>query len=1077
MILQSESGLTSQEYSDVVAAFGDPIAKVSLEQYSLSLVQQVGGGAGAANTSFDAIVVGDVVVRAWATTDTITVEALASEDAGDEAWASQNLTATNIDLDVGLTLAASGDTVRVFWWDGTTIKYFESLDNGTTWGAAQSVYAKGNVYLLAATSLTRVHIFSQQSGGSYRLHVGEYNGSWAETDSDIYWPFLPGSFDAISVSALDDGAAATSDILAFSTDFPPMVQVGVENTLLTRDYERVRGIAIIRFQNGRWSDHYSVDLIDNLYGASEREYVRLSNYDDLLFLTYRRIDGDSDYAHSSVAVTRSKTGIHWEQPYLLGDITNSPAMLLKRSVHAYIVSAEDTWRSPSSGYVGDSQVTQDVSDRVISLTSRMGDIQEMQIALSNPEGVLDSTSPLGDDVAIQAIIREGWIVGGAELLVQTAIVDIDSISQSLQIPTDHKILVSRDVLARLMTTNADYVQEWQSQQVSGDNYQGADATKYSGMHHTAAILGHWETEDNTLKLSSSKVPGVAFHTGVSNAWNGTVRAKCKSGATDSADYVGVVFRAYDYENLWYAVYDADNDVVKLVERRLNVDTLVAESGAMGWSHNQFYGLQVDFRYNKLAVYTSADFITYLSQLSYTMQGVSVPGAAWGDIPILSGAMGYLGFGFSEVQTGGWPTTPDPPPWPEDPVVVPSTFSDWPTEMYAGTWEMGIYHTLDMTGPDDPTQPIWLPINAGLPSTDVGGETKYLVRQLMLDPLRPQTVQYCIMGDSISGDAVYRRMNGGTWELRLNTYNIANIAPVPGGHYQFYFLAVNQLKSNAYAGHVYVVIADVGEVAPIYILKSVDYGSTWEYQEIPTRASALVGAMGTMVAYGDLYNISYNNHPGGRTVLAHTSDGGETWYRYDDGLGNSVWKSYLYLSETEFLETGAIYSNSNADVISEFNLAIITNYNVIQFTAQMLPSRFNGFDPSYTDFHLGPERTDAMWMSPYNSSIGRLLRDGIMWRTVNKWYDFEGFPVVPDSITPPGFGSIRVPTSDDDKIFLGRDTSLSSIHPGHVYVTDDETNTAPIDKSGIDPDNVLTSVSIPYTGSGLCFEGMQPVIWL
>jgi hypothetical protein len=58
--------------------------------------------------------------------------------------------------------------------------------------------------------------------------------------------------------------------------------------------------------------------------------------------------------------------------------------------------------------------------------------------------------------------------------------------------------------------------------------------------------------------------------------------------------------------------------------------------------------------------------------------------------------------------------------------------------------------------------------------------------------------------------------------------------------------------------------------------------------------------------------------------------------------------------------------------------------------------------------------------------------------------------------------------------LGR-TSVSESYPEHILVMNDESETSPIGKSGIDPENDLTTVSIPYTGGGICYEGIQPVI--
>jgi hypothetical protein len=99
------------------------------------------------------ILCNDVIVRAYrpAAANTLTIDTLADEAGGDNSWASQNLVATNITT-VPPTLAVSGSTVRVFWYDNTDIKYFESVDKGTNWGAIQTV---GTVASVCASSLHR----------------------------------------------------------------------------------------------------------------------------------------------------------------------------------------------------------------------------------------------------------------------------------------------------------------------------------------------------------------------------------------------------------------------------------------------------------------------------------------------------------------------------------------------------------------------------------------------------------------------------------------------------------------------------------------------------------------------------------------------------------------------------------------------------------------------------------------------------------------------------------------------------------------------------------------------------------
>lgn len=1056
MITLSDSGLTSDQYNALKEAYGDPAVNVMLEQYSLSLTSQAGGGGGAAYTNFDAIVVNDVIVRVWATANTINVETLASEDSGDQAWSSQALTATNIDTDVNLTLAESSDTVRVFWWDGTNLRYFESTDKGSSWGTSQAVGAVASVHLIAATSLTDLHYITATAKTNYRFHLYSYNGSWASTSSSIYWPFVPGSFDAIRANRVDDGSASSADILAFTTDFPPMVKLSVKNTDITRDYERVRGIAVIRQQNGRWSNHISMDVVDNLYEASEREHVRLSGYDDLLFLTYYRTDGDSVYSHGSVAISRSVTGMHWEQPYVLGALVEAPAMLLKRGAHAYIINSDDTYRSPSVGYTGDSRVTQDVTDRLLQLSARMGDIQEIQLALSNPEGALDNTSPFGDDVSLQAVIREGYVVDGTSITVQTAIVDVDDISQSLQMPTNHRVIAGRDMLARLLTIMADQVQEWESQQVSGDNFTGADDTKYSGMHHTAPMMGHWETDETKLKLSSNKTPGVALHTGVSNVWSGAVRSKIRTSATESADYAGIVFRAYDKSNLWYVIYESDSDKISIVERRNNVDSTKMITSTMGWSSDTWYALMAAFRYNQVRVYSSTDFVTFLLQMTYEAEGVSVPGAAWGDLPTMQGSMGYIGFGYSEEGTGGWPPLPAPIPWPSDPVYVPSQPDEWPTEMYVGTWEMGVYHTEDFTGTDEPLdQPTWTAVNAGLTANNDFPYTRYLMRQVILDPFDPSGCQYCQQRTSDTSyneyGPVFRREPPGNWTEILDYTIIDSLCGTTFG--QVFWITTNLSTDVTYTDYIYALVGDEGEFESLYILRSVDRGDNWtKIADVLDGHGYTVYWGGVLVVHGTTMYASFSRTSSPR--IMRSTDGGATWG--DSGLfGASAWIPWLASSP---LNSAYVYTRSRAP---------IGVYDLYDWTA----SGVAGPSPLQND--IGHMLTDAIWFSRNLESFQRVVKDNKIYVTTNRWHTVVDSS--PSTLDEPNVEIISAPIEDDeDKIILGR-TAASEPVPEHIFVIDGDTETELIPKSGVDPENDLSTVSIRYTGDGLCYTGLQPVV--
>jgi len=691
MILESETSLTPPQYAALLAAVDDPTIRLQLKQYTPEFSSHDSDGHATAIDCFDAIVCGTVVVRVYrpnVPANTLTVDTLADEAGGDESWASQNLVATNITGVVPPTLAVSGNTVRAFWYDNTTIKYFESVDNGASWGAAQTVGAVSGVTFLAATALTRCHYTTTTASNNTQFHVYIYSGAWAATDSILYWPFVPTSMDAIEGNQLDDGASATNDIIAISTDYPPIIATKVAGTEVYNELERVQGLAFFRYQNGKWSDHHTFDLVDRASSFPARYGVRLSKYGTLMFLCYERHDGTANYGHYGTAVTRSKTGLEWELPFLLTRNMNDPSILIKRGNHAYLINAWKTYRSMSCGYTGDAQITQDITANVTNLRVERADIASLQVTLGNPEQELDATTPLSTDAMLEAHLELGYSVGGTDLKIPVLIADVDAIGGDVRLPTDHISFDARDYLGRLLTIQADQPNEWESQVIAGDNFEaGADGTDYSGMRHTAVMDGSFKTPagENLLALISNRAPGIAFNTFCADAMNGVAQSGVMVTTTEEDDYAGLCFRAYDKRNLMAVKYDPYADKIKLYDRKNSEDTVLATSSAMGWTDDTWYWLRVRFRYGYVWVYSSTDGITWTSQIATEILGMT-SGSAWSWtnftarlIPNTSGRMGYIGLGWSDYDSvddiggGDWyPPIPDPLPPVVDPEPDPET---------------------------------------------------------------------------------------------------------------------------------------------------------------------------------------------------------------------------------------------------------------------------------------------------------------------------------------------------------------------------------------------------------------------
>lgn len=729
MISLSESGLSSANYAALLAAVDDPSLQVVLEQYSLSLTSHDSSGHASVLDSFDAIVCDDVIVRAYrSAANEITIQTLATEDGGDQAWSAKaTLTATAISATVPVTLATDGSAnVRVFYYDATAeeIEYFanaaKGVGNAASWGATTLCLAVADVEQLAAVALTRVHYTRLTSSNNRRLWVVIDDGGWAATGSSVYWPTPIDSFDAVAGNQVDDEAAAVNDVIVFSTYFPHIIGRKIENTKLVYTITQVQGIAVIRYQNGRWSDHVAIDVVDEAPSFPSRSDVRVSNYGGYHFLTYYRVDGTETYSHTAIALSRSKDGLRWELPYLLPASIDAISILLKRGDHAYLLNAKDTYRSISCGYTADCQNTQDITQYVVNRATRAGDIQQLQLTMANPEQVLDVTTPFSSDVTLQVRVKDGYWVGGSELLVQTLLADVEAIGGNLRLPQDHVSLQGRDKLARLLTLRADQVNEWESQAIGGDDFESADETAYSGMRHTAVQEGHWKTEDNELFIVPNEAPCFATNTYVSDAQNGSCQAGIQVADTESEDYAGLTFRAYDKHNNMYAAYRAEEDTIRLYSRQDNSDTLVTESAAMSWTHSTWYYLKIRFRYGYVWVYSSTDGIVWTERIATEVSGVPT-GTSWtwanfspGLIPNLSGRMGYIAHGYSDEQDE---YTPPPPPPPNGGGEDPPEQDQWYAGLTAG---FGAAYTNDIFGAAN--SQIWTFENEGLPT--VGWKTIY-----------------------------------------------------------------------------------------------------------------------------------------------------------------------------------------------------------------------------------------------------------------------------------------------------------------------------------------------------------------
>jgi len=241
-----------------------------------------------------------------------------------------------------------------------------------------------------------------------------------------------------------------------------------------------------------------------------------------------------------------------------------------------------------------------------------------------------------------------------------------------------------------------------------------------------------------------------------------------------------------------------------------------------------------------------------------------------------------------------------------------------------------------------------------------------------------------------------------------------------------------------------------------MLKSTDYGETWAKGGEMWNDTFLY-EFGTMVARGDTIYCSLNAGSGGsRGRLVISTDGGASFTDSPPtNMGISQWTPQIGVSP---LNTAKVYSN---------NFDPLHDYDIISWTS---PAAVVVHQDS---LNIGPMRTDAMWFSAVTEALQRVLMNNKIYATLNAWTGVKDS--TPTPITTANIGAMRAPVEDNENmIVLGRTELVVELSPQHVMVMLGETNTSPVDKSGIDPENKLTTVSIPYTGDGVCFEGLQPV---
>lgn len=468
---------------------------------------------------------------------------------------------------------------------------------------------------VASGTPNRIHfIYKDTVKQINNFRVASWNGaSWDVLSSEIWWPF---DIESFQVCTLGD-----RDTLLIVSDSPgTTTATPLDDGYITKVLSS-GGIFAFTYRDGYWSDHINVDVVDNLSNWRWREFLKAGVINDEIYALCYSSEGTEGYPVEGYRCYKSDDGVNWS----MGDLAPFPetvggygAKLLYPGSGDYIYAFEKQkiYRSPMTLYFGSSPTSQqeDITAKVNSWSFGHSKAMQGEITLSNDGEYFTNHAIINDDNTVLLYHYYGGYIDGVKALMQIGISEIDSIDYDRQNSGGKQqiSLTVRDKFAWMSDkTTSEQAIYRKSQEQGGDNYLDFSDSNRGGMGSTARQTGAWRTENGYLRCDSELSEAIVFQTMMTDIWNGSLTTACITTSNAATVYFGVVFRAIDASNMWYAVFKYSDSKIHLYERRDGVDTERAvTTGTYSWAAADLMRhFRVECRYANIKVYIASDAST------------------------------------------------------------------------------------------------------------------------------------------------------------------------------------------------------------------------------------------------------------------------------------------------------------------------------------------------------------------------------------------------------------------------------------------------------------------------------------